>query len=229
MASFSYNSTTAQDELVSQVEYHADQVIATGQTVGINRESMYDNLVTAMRNVFNAAPRHAVDKASADGTTQAVANVNDATEIELPDNFSRFMGLRLEEWKRDLYEMVDPRSNRVRMQYNSFTSADIHNPVATKVPDPGGPSGELIRCWPQDSTPTIDYFTYLPELAPEDAPAILKEAIILYATSYTLAAQKEEGWQIMEQAANVVLSQIEAGQQPMVQQAIQQAQEIENS
>lgn len=229
MATFEYNATTDQDELVSEVERHADQELATGQTVGTNRASMYSNLVTAMRHVFNAAPREAVDKASADGSGQAVANVYNATEIELPDDFTRFMELRLADWKRDLYELVDRRSDQVRMQYNSFTAAGAHNPVATKAPDPGGASGELIRCWPQDATPTIDRFAYLPELAPEDAPEILKGAIILYATSYTLAAQREPGHQIMERAANVILRQIEAGQQPMVQPAIEQAREQTDS
>jgi len=65
------------------------------------------------------------------------------------------------------------------------------------------------------------------ETAPEDAPEILQESIVLWATSYTLAAQKEQGFELMQQAAQIILRQIEAGQQPMVQQAIQQAREDE--
>jgi hypothetical protein len=221
-----YDDTADQNDLISQVEYHADQVTATGQTIGINRESVYDNLVTAMRTVFNSAPRHALDSAAADGSTAQASNTNGYTVIPLPDDFSRFMDLRLAEWKRDVYEMVDPRSNRVRLQYNQFTKADAYNPVASKVPDPSGPSGEAIRCWPQDSGPQISRFTYVAEAAPENCPEILTEAIIMWATSYTLAAEKEQGWEIMRQAAQVILNQVEAGQQPMVQQALQQAREV---
>lgn len=228
MATFTYGQTTAQNDLISQVEYHADQVTATGQTIGVNRESVYDNLVTAMRNVLNAAPRFALDKAAADGSGQGAVNTNNYTVVSLPDDFSRFMQIRFESWEREVYEMVDPRSNRVRLQYNQFTAADPYNPVVAKVPDPGGASGEAIRCWPQDPTPTLSMFDYVPEVAPEDAPEILKEAIILWATSYTLAAEKESGWELMRQAAQVVLSQIEKGQQPMVRQAIQQARELED-
>jgi len=223
MATFTYDDTTDQNNLISEVEVHADKVTPNTQSVGINREAVYDHLVTAMRNVFNSAPRHAVDKASADGSGQSIANVNGYSEIPIPDDFSRFFSLRVDSWERELYELIDPRSSQVRLQYNQYTSADRYNPVAAKVPDPTGASGEKIRCWPEGSTPSIDEFTYLPELAPENAPEILQESIVLWATSYTLAADGEEGWQVMRNAAQIILQQVEAGQQPMVQQALRQA------
>jgi hypothetical protein len=229
MATFSYDDTTSQNDLIAQVEVHADKVTPDTQSVGINREAVYDHLVTSMRNIFNAAPRHAIDKASADGSGQTISNINEYSEIELPDDFSRFLSLRLDSWMRELYELVDPRSNQVRLQYNTYTSADGYNPVATKVADPTGASGEKVRAWPQaSSTPTITEFTYLAETAPENAPEILKEAIILQATSYTLAADGEEGWDVMRQASNIILRQVEAGQQPMVQQALRRAQEMQD-
>jgi len=225
MATFPYNQTADQDALIDQVEYHADMVTATDQTIGINRESTYDQLVKAMRAIFNVAPRRAIDDASADGSGQAATNSHNYTEIPLPDDFSRFLNLRLQEWKRDVYQMVDPRSNRVRLQYNEHTSADLYNPVVAKVAKPSSASGRTIRCWPQDSGPSIDSFAYLPEKAPEDAPEILKEAIILQATSYVLSAQKEKGWQLARQAAREIISQIRVGEQPMVQRAYQEVQE----
>jgi len=228
MATFPYNQTTAQDDLIEEVEYHADRVTATGQTIGLNYDAIYNNLVKAMRHVLNTAPRFAVDKAAADGSGQAPTNVNQYTEIPIPDDFSRFMDLRLADWKREVFELTDPRSSQVRLQYNAKTQADAQNPVVAKVPDPGGASGEALWAWPQDSTPTIERFTYVAETAPEGIPQILKEATILKATSYTLAADKEEGWQIMDRAYQQIISQIEAGQQPMVRQAIQQARELED-
>ena len=229
MATFSYGQTTAEDDLIEEVEYHADRVLATGQTIGLNYEAIYGNLIKAMRHVLNTAPRFAVDKAAADGSGQSANNVNEYTEVVLPDDFSRFMDLRLADWKREVFELTDPRSSQVRLQYNVKTQADLQNPVIAKVPDPGGTSGEALWAWPQDSTPTIDRFTYVAETAPESIPQILKEATILKATSYTLAAGKEEGWQIMDNAYQQIITQIEAGQQPMVQQAIQKAREIEDS
>lgn len=230
MASFSYSNTTSQDGLIEEVEYHADRVTATGQTIGLNYEAIYDNLVKSMRHVLNVAPRFAVDDAAFDGSSQTPTNTNEYTKVPLPDNFSRFMELRLGDWKREVYELTDPRSNRVRLNYNSKTTADLQNPVVAKVPDPGGSQtpGQALRCWPQDApsgTPAIDRFAYVAEMAPEEVPEILKEAVVLKATAYTLAADKEQGWQIMDQAFRQIITQIEAGQQPMVQQAMREAQE----
>lgn len=225
MASFTYSSSDSdQNALIDEVEYHADQVTATGQTVGINRDSVYNQLVKAMRAIFTQAPRRAIDDATSDGSAQGASNNASRTEIELPDDFLRFMNLKLAEWKRDVFELVDPRSNRVRMQYNSFTGGDIYNPVAAKVATPNATNGHSLYCWPQDSTPTVETFAYLPELAPESAPEILQEAIILQATSYVLAAQKEQGWQMMQAAAQQLLQQIQVGEQPMVQRAFEQVQ-----
>ena len=229
MATFTYDDTPEQNELISQVESHADKETPQAQSVGINRKSVYDHLVTAMRNVFNAAPRTAVDEASADGSSESASNNVDSTELLLPDDFMRFMSLRLASWERVLYELVDPRSNQIRLQHNTYTAADPYSPVAAKVPAPTESSGEKIRCWPQDDAPTVEEFTYLPELAPESAPEILQEAIILWATSYTLAADGEQGWDVMRQAAQIILQQIQAGQQPMVQQALRQARQEDDS
>lgn len=232
MATFSYSSNDAdQQDIIEEVEYHADRVTATNQTVGLNYKSIYGNLVKAMRAVANAAPRTHLDKMSFDGSGQGAVNTNNYTVVSLPDDFNRFMEMRLADWNREVYELTDPRSDRVRLMYNTKTAADPQNPVVAKVPDPGGGQdpetspGEALRCWPQDSAPSIDRFTYVAEFPPEDVPQVLREAIVLKATAYTLAADKEQGWEIMDRAHREILQQLEAGQQPMVQQAIRQARE----
>lgn len=223
MANFKYSQTSDQDDLIEEVEYFADYVTPSGQSVGLNYDSIYNNLVKAMRHVLNAAPRDAVDKAAADGSSQSPVNSNEYTEVPIPDDFSRFMDFRLGSWKRPVFELTDPRSNQIRLQYNSKTSADEQNPVVSKVPAPNGNSGEALWAWPQGSTPSIARFSYVAETAPEDIPEILKEAMILKATSYTLSAEKEEGWQIMDQAFQQILVQIETGQRPMARQALESA------
>jgi len=226
MATFSYSDTTDQNGLIDQVEYHADRVTATNQTIGINRSAAYDQLVKAMRLILGgAAPRRAVDESASDGSGQSVKNANSRTEIELPDDFMRFLSVRLSEWQREVYELVDPRSNVVRLQPNSVTARDTYNPIAAKVATPSVSSGQSLYCWPQDSSPAIDSLVYVPETAPENMPSTLEDAMVLHATGYVLAAEKEQGAEVAFQLADRLLQQIEKGQRPMVQQAYQEVQQ----
>lgn len=222
MATFDYTNTQAQDDLIDLVEYWADKVTPTSQSVGINRDSAYRQLVQAMRNVLQRAPRAALDEASADGSSQSATNNGTRTEVELPDDFLVFMNLELSEWERAVYETVDPRSDEHRLQYNTHTQADAYNPTIAKVADPSATNGHVLYCYPQDSTPTVSRFAYVPETAPENVPSTLEDPIVLQATGYVLAANKEGGAETALTMATQLIRQIERGQSPMVQQAFEE-------
>lgn len=224
MADFDYNQDPDQDALLREVRLHADQLTASGQTVGQDDADVYGHLVRAMRQVINGAPREALDKAANDGSGGQVDNTQSYTEVEVPDDFSRFMLLRLESWNADVYDLADPRSSKVQLQFNEATRNDSYAPVATKIPDPGGDTGEALQCWPQGEGPTLEVFAYVPEMAPEDTPDVLGDAIILWATSYLLSSQREDGWSVMRDAASILLRQIKVGELMTRQEAIEQAQ-----
>lgn len=222
MATFDYTNTQAQDDLIDLVEYWADKVTPTSQSVGINRDSAYRQLVQAMRNVLQRVPRAALDEASADGSSQTATNAGSATEVELPDDFLVFLSVKLSDWERAVYETIDPRSDEHRLQYNTHTQADGYNPTVAKVADPTSSNGHKLLCYPQDSAPTVSLFAYVPETAPENVPSTLVDPIVLQATGYVLAANKEGGAETAMTMATQLVRQIERGQSPMVQQAFEE-------
>ena len=222
MASFSYNGTAAEDDLIGDVQYWADEVLATGQTIGPDPENMYEALVAAMRTTLNGAPRAATDHIADDGSGQMITNTNEHSEVALPDTFLELLELRLASWGKEVYRLHDPRSERVRQQYDPHTRTDVANPVVTKVPSPDG-TGEQLRCWPQGAGPSIDRFLFVPQVAPEEGPQDLKHPMVFWAGAYVLTAEKEQGAQALQQAARLMLRQIDAGMMPLPQQALSEA------
>ena len=224
---FSYTGTSDEQELVADARRHADEELATGQTIGTDAEAMYKYLVRAMRHVINTAPQGATDVIAIDGSGQSPSNENEYTEILVPDDFSRFLDLRLGSWGRSVLELTDRHDSAVRLQFDAKTRADAAHPIVTKMPHPSADAA--LWAWPQGGAPTINRFMYVPEIAPEDMAPPLRGAVVLKAASYALAADREEAWQVMEQAQRQYLSHVQAGEQPMVQQAINQAREQTDS
>ena len=98
MPSFSYDGTSAQDDLVGDVKFYADMVTASGQSIGTLDEDVYQALVRALRDVYNRAPYHAVTQASKDGSGVGATNEQRHTRLPVPNDFLRFLELRLGEW-----------------------------------------------------------------------------------------------------------------------------------
>lgn len=216
MATFSYAQTSAEDELIDRVEYQADKVTPTGQSVGINRESVYQQLGEAGVAIVRQAPRRVLKEAASDGTGQPVTNpTSDYTEIELPGTFLRFLSLKLAEWNREIFQLVDERSNVWRLQRNTQTRADIAEPKAAILAAPTK-DGAILRAYPQDSTPTIDRLVYITETPPEDFPDELVDPMVLRATGRVLQAQKEAGAEAAYQKAARQLQNLQVGQVPMI-------------
>lgn len=215
MASFSYSQTSGQDELIDRVEYQADKVTPAGQSVGINRSSVYQQLGEAGLSILRKAPKHVIKEAGTDASGQTASNVGDYTQIQLPPKFLRFMSLKLETWDRAVYELVDERSNQWRLQGNSMTQADVANPVAALIALPTVGSGQVIHAYPQDSAPAIGRFAIIEELPPEDIPDELKDIVVLEATGRVLQAQKEAGAEAAYNKAAIQLRQLKVGKTPM--------------
>lgn len=224
MATFDYTETAAQNALIDQVEGWADKVTATNQSIGINRTATYEvYLQDAMRQVLQAVPHDAVKEASADGSSQAATNPgSEYTRVPEPADLLIFMNLELAEWDRPVLETVDPRSDQHRLQYNSFTQADARNPIVVSMADAAAASGKELRCFPQDSTPTLSGFNYIPETAPENVPDALQPAMRAMAASFVLVADKEEGSELMWSVAQRLIQGIRRGQKMMIQQAFEE-------
>jgi hypothetical protein len=227
MATFDYTQTQSQDDMIDLVEFWADKVTATNQTIGLNRDATYRQMVQAMRHVLQRVPLNAVKELTGDGSGQSATNNSSYTEIVVPEDLLTFLNLKLSEWDRPVHETIDPRSNQHRLQYNSVTSGDRRNPVVANVAQASAANGQVYRCWPQDSTPTIDEFNYLPETAPEEVPDGIKDPIITQSAAYVLTSQKEGGVETMFNVTTLLINNIRRGEKMMVQEAMRQVQQEE--
>jgi len=207
------SSNAAQQALIDRVEYRADQVTASGQTIGLNRESVFDEMVEASRNVLRRVPNVFVLPASTDGSGSTAANVGSShTEIELPDDFIRFLSVECDEWKRAVYDLTDPRTDLYRMQFNSRAQADIYNPVVALVSKSTATSGQALQCFPQDATPTIAALEYVGETDPSTMPPELVDPMLWETTGRALQAQKEDGAAAAYELAQQSISNLMIGQ-----------------
>ena len=229
MADFQYNQTTEQDAMLEMVEYWADKVTATGQSIGLNRESAYRQLVQAMRNVLQAVPLNAVKELTSTPGTLTPTNDGNYTDVEVPEDLLTFLNLKLADWQRPVHQTIDPRSDQHRLQYNTKTSGDTYNPVVSNVAEASATNGQVYRCWPQDGAPSVDTFNYLPETAPEEVPNDLRDPIITQAAAYVLVSDKEGGVETMFAITDRLIQGIRRGEKVMVQEAFRQVREQEGS
>ena len=201
---------SAQGALIDRVEYRSDQVTAAGQTIGLNRQSVYDEMVEAARGILRKAPMALTLEASSDGTSADTSVTNAYTLVECPDDYIRFLSLKLSGWKRPVYELTDPRTNLYRLQFNTRAASDSYNPVAVITPN-SAPSGmnsgkQAIQAFPKDDPPTVEQFEYIGTTAPEVIPDELVDAMLWETTGRALQAQKGEGagaaYELAQQSIN---------------------------
>jgi hypothetical protein len=219
--------TNAQNALVDRVEYHANQVTADAQTVGMNRDAAYTQLEEAGLAMLWQLPRELLMPLSEVITTsQGVENSPSLpfTVLSLPAIYARFVSIQLPSWDRPLYQLGDPRSNHWRLQYNTFTQADPRNPAAVATPlniDPGGVltlgsnlSEYFLACSPQDPNADLKRFVYIKQTAPENFPDELLDPLVWKATARVLEAQKEGAAVDAEERAMSLMSDLKVGYAP---------------
>lgn len=191
---FTYDDTTAQNDLIEKVEKRADQVVATGQTVPINRETTYAELVAAMRHVLQRAPENVVRAEMLDGASTANAGATDETrylEVPLPDDYIRFVRIKLTEWEIAVDDLVDVHTNAYRLQANQYAAADRYHPLAAIVAKGGS---QVLECYPTDAqADPVEVFSYIGEVAPENlSDQLILDAVLWDATGRILQEERDE-------------------------------------
>lgn len=202
---FTYSDTAAQNDIIEQVERRADQVIATGQTVPINRKTTYLELVASMREVFQAAPENLVLPEALDGTADANTNGTDEGtffKVPRPDDLIRFERIKLDDWARPVDDLVDRHSDLYMLQGNQYCAADKYHPLAALV------SGAFELYPTSANADPVTEFTYIGAVAPEDvSDQLLKDAIIWNAAGRVLQVEHEQA--VADQAYQAALRILE--------------------
>ena len=182
--------------LVQLVEFRADQITGTGQTIGVNKERIYAELELAARKVLRTARRelvfaHATEDAASLNTDKVT--VNDRLRLPLPADFLRFLRIECENWQFPVDELTPSDSERYRAQANEYSRADSFHPVAAIVPYGTAP-GYAVEPFPASAAdePVTEFF-YVAETDPEDMPDTLKDAMVYYAATSVLLNERRPG------------------------------------
>jgi hypothetical protein len=220
--------TNAQNALVDRVEYHADQVTADAQTVGLNRDAAYGQLKEAALAMLWQLPRDLLMPLA----VQSSPPLSNSSSLpitavfldSLQNTYIRLIRIQLESWNRPLYQLSDPRSDHWRLQYNTYTQGDPRNPAAIATPlnvDQGGvlkqgstQSQYLLACTPKDPGPSLQELLYIPKKDPEDFPDELLDPLVWKATARVLEAQKEGAAVDAEERAIDLMSDLKVGYAP---------------
>jgi len=175
-------------ELIDRVEWHAEQVTVQGESLGLNKDAVYQQLKSATRTVLRKAParmlRTDTTAGHESGTKTKFANETGPppyTRVEPPKNYLRFLMLKLTSWERPVYQLIRSRSDQHRLQSNEFAQADTSNPIV--VPDTRAGAGKIFRCYPQTANAGWHHFAYVADQAPEAVDSRLIDPVVLLAAS----------------------------------------------
>lgn len=140
------------DYLKDLVAARIDELIPTGDNVGGQTaiEASYpkieEELDLAVLHILRTAPEHLLYAVSesdkkhfhkeededvvADVDTRIVIGSDLVTTIVLPDNFFRFVHVKLTGWKRRVTQLLSVNDAKYRAQFNQFSSGNHIRPVA---------------------------------------------------------------------------------------------------
>ena len=186
-----YTGAPDQLALVIKVERRIDAVTASGQTEGVNKPGMYDNLETAGRLLLRTVDDHILLFASTDGKTAAeagkVANGTVSWIFPIPADFLRFLRVELDNHDRAVDELRSRHSPLYKLQANPEQANDAFRPFAVLLPDSSAPGKQSVELFPYtDAGDIITAFEYVPSLCPEGMITDLVDPVIWYAAGLTL-------------------------------------------
>lgn len=125
--------------LINLVKAKLDELIPEGEGVVYDLEDTpnvsdpYDLLINAILNeaakrVLMNCPKHYLDPVKSNET--AIPDLSDTKigYIKIPNNFLRFISLKMAEWKTDVTEITPSDSVEYRMQFNQYVRGGIAKP-----------------------------------------------------------------------------------------------------
>lgn len=132
----------------------------------------------ATKRVLLICPIQYLDPVKSDNT--AVADVNDSKigYIPLPDNFVRFVSLKMSDWKRSCGEVINIQDPRYKAQQNKYTRGGPVKPVAVWGHRTiSGAQKRVIEYYSVNSSHSIDFLYYIQETAAQDLQSNLIDAL----------------------------------------------------
>lgn len=120
--------------------------------------------------------------------------------VVLPSDFKRFMSLKLDNWKQPIFELMDRKDPKYRLQ-TGLRKGTYHKPVGVLIPfskyevaeigawDNVGLAVELFSA--KTESDTLEGFEYIPKTTAEDIPEEVQDAVAWICASRTLQILKK--------------------------------------
>ncbi len=130
--------------LINGVKVKLDELIPEGEGVVFDLEETpnvsdpYDLLINAILNeaakrVLMNCPKHYLSPVKSNATATPDATDTKIGYIVLPDNFLRFISLKMAEWKRPVTDLTPVGTEEYFMQYNPYVRGGIAKPKAAST------------------------------------------------------------------------------------------------
>lgn len=183
--------------LINGVKVKLDELIPEGEGVVFDLEETpnvsdpYDLLINAILNeaakrVLMNCPKHYLSPVKSNVTATPDTTDTKIGYIVLPDNFLRFISLKMAEWKRPVTDLTPVGTEEYFMQYNPYVRGGIAKPKAAsthreiEVDIEGTPTlvqKRVLEYFSVNYSHTIDWLYYIQETEAENVQTNLRDAL----------------------------------------------------
>ena len=188
--------------LINMVKAKLDEIVPEGEGVQFSLDTEpdisdpYNLLINAFldeaaKRVLQLAPIHVLDPVKSDATATADATDNKIGYIALPDNFLRFVSLKMADWKRQVSECLPVTDPRYKLQTSKYTRGGTAKPAAFfGFRTISTVQKRVIEYYSVNDSHTIDWLYYIQETAAEDLQSSLTPALTYICAGMVLQASE---------------------------------------
>lgn len=174
--------------LINLVKAKLDEIIPEGEGLQFSVEGdanisdPLNILISAILNeatkrVLLNAPLSVVDPVKSD-QENGIEEGDKTGFIPLPDNFLRFVSLKMNDWKRETNELVKTTDHRYKLQRNKYTRGGTAKPVAViSKRTVGGLQKRVIEYYSINETHNIEWLYYIQETPASELQINLRDAL----------------------------------------------------
>ena len=188
--------------LINMVKAKLDEIVPEGEGIQFSVDTEpdisdpYNLLINAFLDeaatrVIQNAPLHILDPVKSDKTATPDASDNKIGYIELPDNFLRFISLKMAEWKRQVTVCLPMESEQYKLQSSKYTRGGIAKPAAFMgFRTISSAQERVIEYYSVSSSHEIDWLYYAQETKAQDMPSRLTTSLTWICAGMVLQASE---------------------------------------
>jgi hypothetical protein len=121
----------------------------------------------------------------------------------IPSDFRRFMSLKLDNWERPIYELMERKDPRYKIMHNRYRGASWRKPQGVLIPFTQYAADEVDDAWVnrglaiqvfrgKTANDVVEYFEYIPVTTAENMPEEIQDAVAWVCASRALQILKRD-------------------------------------